>query len=272
MRFVGDPMKRIEEDVLRLLRFFRFFAHYGRPPMDPAALAACRRMAPELVKLSGERVAGELVRLLQAPDPASVLIVMHGEGILRPILPEASEFGRLRVMTWLETRALVRPHLHPDPIRRLAVILHADAEGVDAIGERLKLSGVQTDRLRAMVAPKVAVARTMDERAARRALRRVGADVFRDLVLCAWAAERAAEARMSTAETAAWIRLLDLADAWQPVQLPVRGADALALGVPRGPAIGAVLAQVDEWWEVNDFRPGRDQCLEKLRMVAGAAS
>ena len=269
VRFVGDPVRRIEEDVLRLLRFFRFFAHYGRPPMDAAALAACRRMAPELVHLSGERVAGELIRLLQAPDPATVLIVMHGQGILAHILPEAHDFGPLKVLTWLESRALVRPHVGVDAIRRLGILLSTDAAGVAALGERLKLSTAQTARLSAIVSPKVQVARGMDDAAARRALRRVGADEFRDLVLTRWAIERAVEARPSAAGTAQWVRLLDLADGWQPVQLPVRGADALALGVPRGPAIGQVLARVEEWWEAQDYRPDRDACLERLRQAIG---
>ena len=237
--------------------------------MDAAALAACRRMAPELVHLSGERVAGELIRLLQAPDPATVLIVMHGQGILAHILPEAHDFGPLKVLTWLESRALVRPHVGVDAIRRLGILLSTDAAGVAALGERLKLSTAQTARLSAIVSPKVQVARGMDDAAARRALRRVGADEFRDLVLTRWAIERAVEARPSAAGTAQWVRLLDLADGWQPVQLPVRGADALALGVPRGPAIGEVLARVEEWWEAKDYRPDRDACLERLRQAIG---
>ena len=123
------PMQRIEEDVLRLLRFFRFYAHYGRPPMDPAALAACRRHGARLATLSGERVAGELVRLMDAPDPAAVLIVMHAEGILAPVLPEATAFGRLKVLAWLESRALVRPGIVPDALRRLGAVLDTDADG-----------------------------------------------------------------------------------------------------------------------------------------------
>lgn len=265
VRFVGDPVRRLEEDVLRLLRFFRFFAHYGRPPMDPHALAACRRMAPQLVRLSGERVAGELIRLMQAADPAGVLMVMYGNHVLEPILPEARNFGALKVLTWLESRALVRPHISVDAIRRLGLVLATDADGVAAIGERLKLSGVQTARLLSIVAPKVLVTRGMDPAAARRALRRVGADTFRDLVLTRWATERSLEARPRTAETAEWIALLDLADSWQPVSLPVRGADVLALGVAHGPAVGQVLAQVEQWWEDADYRPDRDACLARLR-------
>lgn len=270
VRFVGDPARRLEEDVLRLLRFFRFFAHYGRPPMDAPALAACRRMAPELVRLSGERVAGEVLRLLLAADPAAVLIVMHGQGVLAPILPEAHDFGRLKVLTWLESRALVRPGVQPDSIRRLGALLEIDRAGAEAIGERLKLSGAQTTRLAAIAAPRVAVSADMAEAAARRALHKVGADEFRDLALVAWAGERARAAHPDSSRTGRWTHLLDLADSWRPVSLPVRGADVLEMGVPRGPAIGRALARVEEWWEANDFRPGREQCLDRLREAVAA--
>lgn len=267
VRFVGDPMKRIDEDVLRLLRFFRFHAHYGRPPMDRKALVACRKLAPRLTELSGERVAGELIRLLQAPDPAAALLVMKSEGILAHVLPEAEELGRLKVLTWLESRGLVRPGIAPDPLRRLGGILRGDTAAILAVGDRLKLSAAQTARLVSVAVPKVAVHDGLDQIQARRALRRVGADTFRDLALVAWADAKSRSGMTHSQETSRWVRLLDWADAWQPVELPVRGADCLELGVPRGPAIGQALARVEAWWEECDYRPDRDQCLQRLRQA-----
>lgn len=270
VRFVGEPEKRIEEDALRLLRFFRFHAHYGRGRMGSRALEACRRMADRLDGLSGERVAGELVRLLLADDPAPVLLTMRDKGILAHILPEASEFGRLRTLAWLERRGLARPDVRPDPIRRLAALVVVDRTGALALGERLKLSGDQIRRLAAMAAPKVEVSSEMDGSAVRRALRRVGAEDFRDLVLVNWAGRRAIEGRPDSAETARYVTLLDAAQAWEPVELPVKGRDLLAMGVPHGPRIGEILAAVDAWWEDRDYRPDRESCLARLReLVVG---
>ena len=271
MRFVGDPVRRIDEDVLRLLRFFRFFAHYGRPAMDGPALAACRKLAPRLGELSGERVAGELIRLLQAPDPASVLGVMKTEGILAQLLPEAQDLTRLRVLCWLETRALARPGLGADPLRRLGAMVVADAAGVRALGERLKLSAAQTLRLSAIVVPEAAMAPDMGRAAARRALRHLGMQTVRDLILVAWAGWRAHSGKINSAQSARWQNLLDLCDSWQPVSLPVRGADCLDLGLPRGPAIGRALARVEAWWEAADYQPDRAACLERLRAVVAEA-
>lgn len=267
VRFVGDPFRRIEEDLLRLLRFFRFFAHYGRTSLDSQAMAACRKLAPRLVELSGERVAGELIRLLQAPDPALVLLVMKTNGILAHVLPEAVEISRLKVLTWLESRAMVRDTIHPDPLRRLAAMLSADAVGIAAMGERLKLSAAQTGRILSIVCPQVDVRMDMDRRTARRALRRVGADTFRDLVLVAWADHRSRSGLLDSRESRMWQDLLDQADHWQPVELPVRGADCLELGVPRGPAIGQALARVEAWWEEADYAPDRAACLERLQHI-----
>lgn len=267
VRFVGDPLRRIDEDVLRLLRFFRFFAHYGRPAMDGQALTACRKLAHRLVELSGERVAGEFVRLLQAPDPAAVLLVMKSEGILAHVLAEATELGRLKVLTWLESRALVRPEIVPDPLRRLGAMLSGDAAAIAAVGERLKLSAAQSARLVSIAAPKVALTDDMTAAAARRALHRVGAATFRDLVLVAWAGQKARDGVVDSAQSRRWQGLLDLADSWRPVTLPVRGADCLDLGVPRGPAVGQALSRVERWWEDRDYGPDRDQCLDELRRV-----
>ncbi len=265
VRFVGDAETRITEDVLRLLRFFRFFAHYGRPPMDRAALTACRKMAPHLADLSGERVAAEILRLLEAPDPASVLIVMQAEGVLAPILPEAENFSRLKMLCWLESRALVRGDIVPDKVRRLAAILPPDPARILAAAHRLRLSNAHRDRLLALAAPDVTVDRGMDGTAIRRLLYRLGPETVRDLILLAWAAERSVSQRLSHRESDVWIALLDQSGRWQPVDFPLTGADLLSLGMSPGPAVGQVLGRVRDWWMDRDFHPDHQQCLDRAR-------
>ncbi|SEH51803.1 CCA tRNA nucleotidyltransferase [Magnetospirillum fulvum] len=270
--FVGNPLRRIEEDTLRLLRFFRFHAFYGRgAACDPAALAACRQMAPRLADLSGERVAAELLRLLGADDPATILLVMQGVGVLAVILPEGEDITRLRQLAWLERRGLVRPDIRPDPLRRLAALLGPDPAAARAVAARLKLSGADRDRLVALAAPMVAMTPALEPAARRRALRHLGRDLVRDLVLLAWARHRIGLVHADPVDSSGWVALLDQAAAWEPVALPLRGRDLLALGVPAGPEVGIMLARLDQWWEDKDFRPTRDECLEAARRaVAGS--
>ena len=267
VRFVGNAMKRVDEDALRILRYFRFYAHFGNPPPDIDALSACRAQAPKLATLSGERIAAELLRLMEAHDPASVLLLMQGEGVLRHALPEAQDFGRLRVLTFLETRGILRPRIEADALRRLAAALPAERAAAEAVAQRLSLSNAQADRLRAIAAPEERPDPAQGVAGARRLLYQVGADRFVDLALLAWAGKRALEAHRS-GDNEQWVALIDTALAWQPVHLPVSGADVLAQGLAQGPRVGEILAAVERWWIEGDFRAGRDEALARLREVA----
>lgn len=265
IRFVGDARMRIKEDVLRLLRFFRFYAHYGRPPPDADALAACRELAPLLATLSGERVAGETLKLLTAPDPASTAELMIEQGVLAHALPEADGVARLRALVTLEGIGT-----GADPLRRLAALIDPanGAAGANATAERLRLSNAGRERLVALLAPEIAVDSEMTVKALRRALYRFGSARLGDLALLAWAAEIAAAGPSPRRTVEAWRALLAAAEAWTPQTLPVKGRDALDLGVPAGPKVGALLAALEAWWIDEDFKPDRAACLRKLAELA----
>ena len=259
VRFVGDAETRITEDVLRLLRFFRFYAHYGKGAPDAAGLAACRKLAHLLPTLSGERVAAELLRLLAAEDPGSVMRLMADEGVLEHFLPEARHLGRLAMLTEIE-----RKFAEADALRRLAAALESSAEVAAKVADRLRLSNAESERLGALTAPEAPVTVTTDAKVNRRELYRLGHARYRDLVLLAWAQAEKTRGK----DEAAFRAMLAAAEAWKPVQLPVKGRDVLALGVENGPAVGRLLRDVEEWWIENDFRPSRDECLAKLKAKA----
>src|SRR5262249_52423579 len=157
---------------------------------DKAAIAACSQLAPLLPTLSGERVAAEMLRLLMAPDPASAMALMRDHGVLQHILPELTEIERLRMLVLIEDETEQR-----DAIRRLASVLPGETATALTVAERLRLSNADRDRLAALASPANVVAPPLDELARRRALHRLGADLFRDLVLLDWAEQPAAAKR-----------------------------------------------------------------------------
>ncbi|MBF0128740.1 MAG: CCA tRNA nucleotidyltransferase [Alphaproteobacteria bacterium] len=266
VRFVGVARERIEEDVLRILRFFRFFAYYGAPPPNPTALAACRAMAPRLSILSAERVREEMVRILLAPDPANVMLLMNGAHVLEHVLPEAVDFGRLRLVAWLEDRGVRLEGVGPDPVRRLAALTRLDAEGALALATRLRLGNRDRARLvgLASVPPEDLPSSAMDPRAVRRSLDHLGAERFRDLCLITWGGRKAVSERTNSSETRAWITLLEAARDWSPPVFPLKGGDVIRAGVAGGPRVGAVLRDLRRWWLDEDFRPGRGDLLKRL--------
>ena len=253
VRFVGEARARIREDVLRILRFFRFHAHYGKGAPDADGLAACRELAPLLPRLSAERVATELLKLLKAPDAAATVRLMRESGILAPILAELGDIERLRVLQGIDDAAA------RDPVLRLAALLPDDPGVAGAVAERLRLSNAERERLVAVAGPPTAFWPVHGERSLRRALHRLGMPIVRDLGLLA----------LARGDTALGRPALAAVEAWRPVTLPVKGQDALDLGVPAGRRVGELIGAVEYWWEEGDYRADRAACLAQLKSLVG---
>ncbi len=251
VRFVGRARDRIREDYLRILRFFRFFARYGRPPPDAEALAACAREAEGLRRLSAERIRQELARLLVAPGAVLSLRLMERTGVLARILPVAADIDRLERLIALAPES--------DWLLRLAALLRGrirDAREVEALAERLRLSRRERERLAVLLLaelPDPAAARTVHEQAAYR----LGAGRYLDLLRLA-----AAEGRMDAERLAA---LTATVTAFEPPRFPLRGRDLLEAGIPPGPQMGALLRALEEWWVARAFRPDREELMAELR-------
>jgi poly(A) polymerase len=251
VRFVGDPATRIAEDVLRLLRYYRFEAHFGNGAGDGPARAACRAAAHSLPILSAERVAQELAKLLETPDPIAVLRMMQEDGVLAVVLPEARRLKRLQRLIEIEPAV--------DPLLRLAALIEVDGEGATALAARLRFSNAWRDRLRGLSRPWPVDPRG-DVREQRRALYRLGVERYRDV---AWL--MAAEGEVSRSQLT---QLLDLAGSWTPPVFPLDGRDVRTLGIPTGERVGQLLAAVRDWWEAGDFTADRAACLAYLRARA----
>ena len=252
VRFVGEPDRRLEEDHLRLLRFFRFHARYGRGPAEAAALDACARWAPKLAALSAERIRAELLKLLGAPNPAPTVATMLERRILAGVLPEIGSAATLAALVALE-----RPRGLADPLRRLAALLPREPATLDAVATRLRLSNAERTRLIASAAPAPPPA------GLRAALYRDGVEAVRDRLLLD-AAEAPPPAAALDAALAVVVR-------WQRPGFPLRGEDVTALAVPAGPRVGALLAAVEAWWIEGGFRADRDACLAELRGRAASS-
>ena len=251
VRFVGDPATRIAEDVLRLLRYYRFEARFGTGSGDPQARGACRAAAHLLPKLSGERVAQELMRLLGSPDPIAVLQMMQDDRVLAEVLPEARGLDRLGRLIEIEPTA--------DSLRRLAALIEVGGEGAVGLAARLRFSNAWRDRLHDLSRP-WPLDPQGSAQAQRRALYQLGAERYRDIALL-----RAAQCDMSRSRLT---ELLDLAGNWTPPLFPVAGRDVTALGILPGERVGQLLAAVRRWWEEGDFTADRAACLTYLRNLA----
>ena len=262
VRFVGDARARIEEDYLRLLRLFRFQAHYGRKPIEAAVLAIARETAPMLRQLSGERVQAEMLKLLAAPDPTPVVASMIEHGVLPEALPAAGTADVLRALLRAEDKDSA-----PDPLLRLAALIEPRRTAAEAVAERLRLSRRQHFALVYWLEPPIEPGGDVPARERRRAARKLGAAIYGKLLRLDWARKNAGKPRARPGVRLA--AALAEGERLAGLSFPVHGRDVLALGVPEGPVLGDLLDQVEAWWAEHDFRPTRRQCLRHLKALAG---
>tara|TARA_B100000676_G_scaffold311903_1_gene383677 strand:- start:297 stop:1556 length:1260 start_codon:yes stop_codon:yes gene_type:complete len=264
VRFIGDAMERVVEDYLRVLRFFRFHAHYAKTEPDPPALAACRAGAPNVGALPGERIWAELSRTLIAPKPGPVFELMEDIGMLRLLLPVGCSVKRMEALTALETMV----SFAPDPIRRLTALIQPNRSEASQIATRLRLSRDETRRLDDLIASRGVSSAGMEELALRRMLYALGLEQFRDLILLDWADQ----IEMNSTETAqsvrGWMDTWDTVSSWELPEFPLVGTDVMKMGVAEGPKVGEILEEIEEWWVEQAFRPDREACLDRLRLAA----
>ncbi len=260
VRFMGDARLRIAEDYLRVLRLFRFHAWYGKGDVDAEGLRAAAEAKDKLKSLSAERIAKEMLRLLEAGNPTPVLRVMAATGILSELLPGALQLPRLERLLEIDA-----DNFSPrDRVLRLAALLPEDGEAAHAAADALKLSNADRTRLEQALSGE-RIAAHLSAKDARRLLYRIGVARFRDKIWLAWAgAPKGANAIQ-------WRMLLTMADNWQRPRFPLTGLDVMQAGVPEGPEVGRVLAQVEDWWVGGDFASDEGALRDRLRAAIHGA-
>jgi poly(A) polymerase len=259
VRFIGDPARRIAEDYLRILRFFRFQASYAHGAPDAAGLHACIVARDGLRTLSRERVRGELVKLLVAPYAVPTLAVMAETGFAELLLGGVPQLASFANMIKVEAAAA----LSPDPMRRLGALGLLIVEDADRLRDRLRLANAEHERLLAMAERWWNVSPAHGEADARVLLYRLGPVHFCDRVLLAWSRAPAGAADPS------WRALATLPARWTPPRFPLRAADLMSRGIAKGPALGAALLAAEEAWVAAGFPSDPDTLADIASRAAG---
>jgi tRNA nucleotidyltransferase/poly(A) polymerase len=263
VRFIGNPAKRIEEDYLRILRFFRFHAAYGAGHPDAAGLAACIAARKGLDQLSRERVRMELLKLLVAPHATATLAVMAHAGLLLPVLGGVPYLADFENVAKVETAT----GTSPDAVRRLGALSVVIAEDAERLWQRLRLTNNEHERLASMAEGWRRISPTFGENAARALLYRLSPQHFTDHALLGWARSKA------NAHDVKWHELATLPQRWAAPEFPLKAADFMKRGLAQGPALGAALAAAERAWVSAGFpqeRPALDDIADAAAKSAAS--
>lgn len=267
VRFIGNPLHRIAEDALRILRFFRFTAHYAKRETDPLGLKACTASIDKLLSLSKERIAYEVLRLCSAYDVAPVLTQMEQIGILKALFPFGKDFPsgltRLKNLHILEKNL----NLETSPLNRLAALF--ERGGGDTLSENLKFSK-QDSQYFSLLLNQIQIHKETPPSLfqIKKWLYLHGPSLTQDSLLLI-AAGRLMQGQETRQELVHLLQpLIQKTTAWQHPIFPLKGADLVAEGMTPGPQISFYLDKVQDWWIQRDFTPTKDQCLNYFREQA----
>ncbi|MGZ9724388.1 CCA tRNA nucleotidyltransferase [Rhizobium miluonense] len=269
IRFIGDAATRIAEDHLRILRFFRFFAHYGSGRPDADGLRACAAARAKIATLSAERVWSEMKKLLSAGDPGRALLWMRQVGVLTEVLPETEKWGIDAIPALIAAEQALG--WAADPLLRLAAIVPPDAARLGKLAERLRLSKAEAAYLQAWAnAP--GIKDEISEAAFDRLLYRYDpSGIAVRLKLALAVARGKAEGDFEEmARTARLGKLLERASKWKRPTFPLSGSDALAAGISAGPRVGELLGKLEQEWLEGNFTVDRAGLLARLTDLANA--
>jgi tRNA nucleotidyltransferase/poly(A) polymerase len=260
VRFIGDAEARIKEDYLRILRFFRFNAYYGRGPLDADGLAASVKLREGLAQLSAERVAAEMRRLLVAPRAMRGLEALYDYGLLTDVLGGVPRLDRVERLIDIEAAL----DLTTDAALRLAALAVFVREDAARLADRLHLSNAEQATLE-HAADEGGKPVFADEASSKEALYRLGENDFRSRVLLAWAASGA------STEDPHWRAIFRLPRSWEAPVFPLRGADIVEIGTAKGPKIGELLRQLEAEWIAGGFVASREELLARAKELKRAS-
>ncbi|MBV8548261.1 MAG: CCA tRNA nucleotidyltransferase [Alphaproteobacteria bacterium] len=258
VRFIGDAKTRIREDVLRILRFYRFQSAFGGDVTDAPARTACKNLSSLLPQLSAERVWREIAKLLATADPTPIWQMMLDDGVLAHWATAARHTDALRNLVACEMKYEAKGFA----LRRLAALLACDAELAASTAQQLKCSNREAEQLTAIARLAASWTGVPDAKEIRRALYQQrdkdGHKVVRHALFIA-------TSRAGSDTQAALSQAFGVVEAWQAPAFPLQGQDLLKLGQPAGPQMGDLLRAVEAWWIAGDFTADKSACLAKAR-------
>ncbi|TRY79938.1 hypothetical protein TCAL_02259 [Tigriopus californicus] len=261
--FVGEPERRIQEDFLRILRYFRFFGRISASPdtFEEQTLDAIRLNAAGLAQISGERIWMEWKKIMMGRFSQEIMLQMLDVGLGTHIgLPENPDIDQFKTVV---QRA---PESHP--ITRIVALLKDDRDMMQ-LHVRLKLSAFERDLGLFLV----------EHRQEFPALETTALDAIRPYqYMIVDHKGKPNDVRTWAEELLKYQGQPDLAKQikeWDPPRFPISGKILLDKGCPKGVILGAVLRELKEQWKHSGFEAteedllqGLDAAISKVDLVA----
>ena len=252
IKFIGDSKKRIKEDFLRILRYFRFYAYYGKKNIEKIQINIFKNLSPNLKKLSNERIYSEFKQILLSKNSYKTLKLMENSGVLKYIIFNNNHLEKIKFLNKLnKIDNLI------DFSTRLVILLNQ--KNLSKVSKNLKLSKIENSKIKTISY----LSKDFDfkdfERNKIKYIYYHGHEVCISLLIYNFA-KFPVNSKVTT-----YLKIIPSIKNLKIPKLPVFGRDIINLGINPGPKVGKILKLIENWWITNNFKPSRKKCLEKLK-------
>ena len=251
IKFIGDSKKRIKEDFLRILRYFRFYAYYGKNNIEKNQINTFKNLSSNLKKLSSERLYYEFEKILLSNNAYKVIKLMQNSGVLKYIIFNKNYIERIKFLNKLNKIN----HLI-DFSTRLAIILNK--KNLLKVSRNLKLSKVENNKINKIIQLNKSFNFKDFEKNKSKYVYYYGYEMLQSLLIYNFFK------LTSNAKIKKYLKIIDSVKNLKIPNLPIFGKDIIRLGIKPGPKIGKLIELIESWWILNNFKPSKKECLKKL--------
>ena len=252
IKFIGNPEERIKEDYLRILRYFRFYAYYGRNNIEKSQINIFKKLSSNLKKLSSERLYSEFKQILLSDNSYKVIKMMENYGVLKYIIFNNNNLEKMKSINKLKKIN----HLI-DFSNRLAILLNE--KNISKVSKNLKLSKIENIKIKKIIQLHKKFNLKDFEKNKIKYLFYYGHEICDGLLIYNFA-KFPINSKVKT-----YLRIISSTKNLKVPKLPIFGKDIIKLGIKSGPNVGKILKLIENWWITNNFKPSRKKCLEKLK-------
>lgn len=254
--FIGDPKERIEEDYLRILRFFRFNTYYGKSNIDlkSNSVKVCKKNKKKIKKLSPDRVQNEFYKIINYSNPYPVIYAMNKIGLLEIIFNRKVETKFLKKMALIDANN----SFSIDPIIRIAsLIFNSKMRPVNEL-RTFNFSKKEKKKLNFLTNQQYKITNKMKLNQIKEILYLIGKEPFSDLARLAWSLST------NRSDNKKWEFIFEQINKIEIPTFPVKANDIKDFGINEGPIIGKILDELEQIWISSNFNYTKEKLLYDL--------
>ena len=259
IKFIGSPLDRIQEDYLRILRYFRFFTQYSKLEHDREVIRSIKQNVNGLNKISKERIFDELQKILSLKNISNLFINDDSKEIILNIFPQFKHYQRLKNINKLN-KNIIKLY---DTDLILASLILDDSNNYEFFCYKYKTSNAIKNRFKNICdnLENLKNKEFYSEKNIKRLIYFTHKDSVKDLLLFSLLENR-------RVKTESIEKLLIYIDNYKVPKFSISGDYLMERGYKSGQDLGKKLKFLEKKWIENDFNLDKKMIEKSLGKIA----